>query len=214
MATSSPSPVSNANDPTVDLTKLVSELATTEAVPYLAALRYTPDGLRKHAEWIRTWELQRAEDRGEDVGSIPVPPKYTGKDFRGHAWDHRGKLDVPKERFISYPLAERGTDTSPVLGWAGWDHLARARALAAWIVAAERDGATTETLTPLLAGLAELVPWLMQWHNDTTGDSQTDRAGDRIAALVEQKTRALGLTADDLTEWAPPAATRGRRKQA
>src|SRR5690606_19312120 len=61
----------------VDLTDLVSELVTDEAVPYLAAWRYTEPGMRKRQAWERTWELQRREDAGEDVGTIPVPPKYT-----------------------------------------------------------------------------------------------------------------------------------------
>src|SRR5690606_582711 len=114
----------------VDLTDLVSELVTDEAVPYLAAWRYTESGMRKRQAWERTWELQRREDAGEDVGTIPVPPKYTKADFAtGTAWRLRGKLDVPKERFISYPGANRDTDPTPLVGWAGWDHLQAAQAL-------------------------------------------------------------------------------------
>jgi len=60
----------------------VAELMKAEAVPYLAALRYTDPGIRKHAQWLQTWELQRREDAGEDVGAFPVPPKYTKADFR------------------------------------------------------------------------------------------------------------------------------------
>jgi hypothetical protein len=34
--------------------------------------------------------------------SIPVPPKYTSADFlKTDFWRLRGKLDVPKERWIS-----------------------------------------------------------------------------------------------------------------
>ncbi|MBK8994492.1 MAG: BREX-2 system adenine-specific DNA-methyltransferase PglX [Myxococcales bacterium] len=47
-----------------------------EAVPFLAALRFTDSGLAKHAVWEETWALQRHEDAGENVGAIPVPPKY------------------------------------------------------------------------------------------------------------------------------------------
>src|SRR5690606_31198418 len=104
----------------VDVAVLVDDLVRAEAVPYLAALRFTPSGLRKHAQWLETWELQRREDAGEDVGEIPVPPKYKKADFTV-GWEHRGKLDVPKERFISYPGAERETDASLPVGWAGWD---------------------------------------------------------------------------------------------
>ena len=42
-------------------------------------------------------------------------------------WSNRGKLDVPKERFISYPNAGRDSrDRTELLGWAGWDHAEQA----------------------------------------------------------------------------------------
>ena len=65
---------------------------------------------------------------------IPVPPKYTSADFlKNSYWRHRGKLDVPKERFISYPYASPDSDGSLLLGWAGWDHREQAHALIALI---------------------------------------------------------------------------------
>jgi hypothetical protein len=197
----------------VDLAALVAELVKAEAVPYLAALRYSESGLRKHAQWVETWELQRKEDAGETVGVIAVPPKYAKADFQGVAWDHRGKLDVPKERFISYPGASRETDPSLVVGWAGWDHLARARALATWYLQARRDGRGVDHLTPLLAGLAELVPWLKQWFDEPNADPALDRPGSQIAALVDAEVRALQLTVDDLTSWRPAPVKRGRAKK-
>ena len=33
-----------------------------ESVPFLPVLRYNESGLRKRADWERTWELQRGED--------------------------------------------------------------------------------------------------------------------------------------------------------
>ena len=60
----------------------------------------------------------------QQVGEIPVPPKYDTKDFVSTTfWRLRGKLDVPKERFITYPHCNRDADRTPVIGWAGWDHL-------------------------------------------------------------------------------------------
>ena len=197
----------------VDIAALVAELVRAEVVPYLAALRYTDSGMRKHEEWLETWELQRREDAGEDVGTIPVPPKYVKADFQGVAWDHRGKLDVPKERFTSYPGAERETDPSLVVGWAGWDHLAWARALATWYLQARRDGRDREHLRPLLAGLAELVPWLKQWYDDSNPDPALDRPGSQIAALVDAEMRVLHLTADDLAGWRPAPTRRGRARR-
>lgn len=86
-----------------DLTALVKELVLDEAVAFLPVVRYKDSGLRKHEQWKHTWDLQRREDQGEKVGEIPVPPKYKPEDFvPGPAWRLRGKLDVPKERFILY----------------------------------------------------------------------------------------------------------------
>jgi len=195
----------------VDIGPLVADLLKAEAVPYLAALRYTESGLRKHAQWLATWELQRREDAGEDVGAISVPPKYAKVDFQGVAWEHRGKLDVPKERFVSYPGASRETDPSLVVGWAGWDHLARARALAAWYVQAKRDGRDTAHLAPLLAGLAELVPWLKRWYDQPSADPARDRPGTQIEALLRAELQALHLSADDLASAVPVQTRKPRR---
>ena len=197
----------------VDVAELVGELVKGEAVPFLAALRYKPSGLRKWEQWCDTWALQRREDAGEDVGEIPVPPRYTSADFLPGVWTHRGKLDVPKERFISYPGAQRENDPSLVIGWAGWDHLERARALATWYLAAKRDGRDPGSLVPLLAGLAELVPWLLQWYNEPSSDPALDRPGSQIAALVDSELRVLQLTADDLSGWRPEPTRRGRKRQ-
>lgn len=61
----------------------------------------TPTAAYASGEWEAVWDLQRAEDRGEQVGPIGKPPEYKKPDFTGVGWAHRGKLDVPKERFIA-----------------------------------------------------------------------------------------------------------------
>jgi hypothetical protein len=197
----------------VDVAALVAELVKAEAVPYVAALRYKPSGLRKWEQWLETWDLQRREDAGDNVGEIPVPPKYTSADFLPGVWTHRGKLDVPKERFVSYPGAELGSDNSLAVGWAGWNHLDRARALATWYLQARSQGRSVEQLTPMLAGLAELVPWLLQWFDEANPDPALNRPGTQIRALLDNELRALHLTPDDLTAWEPPASNRGRPKK-
>lgn len=50
------------DDPAFDLRRLVDELVQDESVPLLPVMRYKDTGLRKRAEWERTWELQRQED--------------------------------------------------------------------------------------------------------------------------------------------------------
>jgi hypothetical protein len=195
-----------------DRVRVLGTLVADEAVPFLAALRYTDAGMRKRAEWEAVWELQRREDAGHVV-DIPVPPKYTNKDFRKSSyWSARGKLDVPKERFISYPGGELGADSTLVVGWAGWDHAEQARALARLLVTGVgQDGWDTARVTPLLAGLVELEPWLRQWHADPVPGFPTSPA-QAIKGLVDQRLAAAGLTQSDVAAWRPPAPTRGRRK--
>jgi hypothetical protein len=150
--------------------------------------------------------------KAAEVGDIPVPPKYRTPDFQsGDFWRLRGGLDVPKERFVSFPHCARDADPSLPVLWAGHDHLARARAIAAWYVERkDTDGWGADRLKPLLAGLLELVPWLRQWHNDL--DAETGlRMGDLFRDYVAEQARELGLTLDDLRAWAPPAPARGRR---
>jgi hypothetical protein len=194
-----------------DLEAALTSLVETEAVPYLAALRLKEAGLRKFADWQHTWDLQRREDAGEPVGTIPVPPKYGSGDFlKTPYWQARGKLDVPKERFILYPGAGRETDPTPLLGWAGWDHAQQSLALATIIHERIAEGAPDTQLVPLVAGLAELQPWVEQWHSEldpTFGVSPAQFAREQMSEHL----KSLGLTVDDLAAWRPTAPTRGRR---
>lgn len=121
-------------------------------------------------------------------------------------------MDVPKERFISYLGAESDNDPSLIIGWAGWDHLERGRALATFYLTAKREGRDVGYLTPLLAGLAELVPWLLQWHNEPSSDPALDRPGSQIAGLLDSELRALHLTMSDLEGWRPAPPQRGRKR--
>lgn len=219
-----------------DLARLVEELVVEESVPLQSALRYKPSGLRKRRQWEATWELQRREDaidartelpedhpdrlseaeartlKALQVGEIPVPPKYKSADFqRPSYWRLRGKLDVPKERFVSLPGAEREADPSPVVGWAGWTALEQAQAVAAYYEdRREREGWPAERLVPLLVALLELVPWLKQWHNELDPEHRV-RMGDYFADFVEAEGRRLGRTLEELRGWEPPAKSRRRR---
>ena len=199
--------------------QLVAQLVASEAVPFLPVQRYTEAGLRKRAQWEATWALQRREDAGEDLaaisGAIPVPPKFKSTDFlKTDVWRLRGGLDVPKERWVSYPGCERGADCSLIIAWAGWDHLQQATALAGFYLdMKDSEGWPPERLQPLLAGLLELVPWLAQWHNEVD-PVFGERMGDYYQSFVAEEARAQGFTLDDLRAWQPAATvkTRGRRK--
>ncbi|GAA2411566.1 BREX-2 system adenine-specific DNA-methyltransferase PglX [Streptomyces glaucosporus] len=202
--------------PRKELTDVVADLLTDEHVPFLAALRYKPSGLKKRADWEHVWDLQRQEDAAETEPekrkireTIPVPPKYTSADFlRPSYWKARGKLDVPKERFISY--SQTNTATPELYGWAGWDHREQAQALATYFT---NNPLSTEEITPFLAGLLELQPWLDQWHNEFDV-LYSGSPADFFRSYRQQMQGEHGLTDDDLRAWRPPAATRGRRAAA
>ncbi|MEH1094270.1 BREX-2 system adenine-specific DNA-methyltransferase PglX [Micromonospora sp. CPCC 205739] len=211
--------VSNLYAPGQDLGKVVADLVADEHVPHLAALRYKDSGLSKRADWEQVWDLQRQEDALPDEAAkrefrkqIPVPPKYTSADFlKTSFWKHRGKLDVPKERFVSYPGASRDGDPSLLVGWAGWDHREQAQALATLIVAREQeDGWAADRLLPLVAGLREILPWVRQWHGEFDPEWGASPA-DIYAGFLAETTNRLHLTDEALTSWRPAKATRGRR---
>ena len=157
----------------------------------------------------------RKERKAQEVGPIPVPPKYQSKDFlKADVWRLRGGLDVPKERWVSYPGCERGADGSLVIAWAGWNHLQQATAVAAYYLdMKDSEGWEAARLQPLLASLLELVPWLEQWHNDLD-PVFGERMGSYYRSFVTEEARALGFTLEDLQGWRPAAAParRGRRR--
>jgi hypothetical protein len=202
--------------PRTDLAKVVADLITDQHVPVVSALRYKPSGLKKRKDWEHVWDMQRQEDaipdgheKNEFRKTIPVPPKYTSADFlRTSFWQARGKLDVPKERFISY--GSTNAATPELYGWAGWDHREQAMAIAIYLA---EHSLSTEEITPFLAGLLELQPWLDQWHNEIDPNfgiaPSTFLAGDRHDRQSEH-----GLTDDDLRNWRPQPATRARRAPA
>jgi len=210
--------------PAFDLHRQLKGLLEGASVPFLPVQRYKEPGLRKRQAWEETWAHQRREDAVEarvraaapdlpeteltarireaqqaEVGPIAVPPKYASSDFKKSVWwSLRGKLDVPKERWIAYPGIESDSAPSPLYAWAGWNHLQQARALAAlYVERKDNDGWDAPRLTPILAGLADLVPWLQQWHNDIDPEFG-ERLGDYFAAFTDDERRSLGLTPDDL----------------
>jgi hypothetical protein len=199
--------------PDADLADVLGTIIADEFVPCLARARYKPEGLVKRAIWEQTWVMQREEDRTGQRLDIPVPPKYSSADFlKNSYWRHRGKLDVPKERFISYPYSGPESDKSTLLGWAGWDHREQAHTLIATIEdRASTDGWDGPRLTPLIAGLAEVMPWVRQWHNELDpafGQSPAD-AYDAYLATQREK---YALTDEVLASWSPPQGVRGRRR--
>ena len=188
----------------------LAEWIAEDSVAFLAAYRHTEAGLEKRAQWERVWSFQRAEDRGEKVPPFDPPPKYDQKDYRDAAtWRLRGKLDVPKERFIRYPGCESDEDKEPVYGWAGWNHLQQAIALATLYLKRKQGEAWgKDRLIPMLAGLDELLPWIWQWHPDPTPESGGVKPGQYIADFLSAQCQELGVTLDELRAWRPDGPKR------
>jgi hypothetical protein len=155
---------------------------------------------------------EQGRRKREEVGDIPLPPKYVTKDFQtSDFWRLRGGLDVPKERFVSFPHCQRDADGSLVVTWAGNNHLERALAIAAYYQERkDSEGWPPERLVPLLAGVIELLPWLLQWHNDYEPDLGA-HMGDYFVDFVQTEARALGMTEAEVAAWTPPATPRRGR---
>lgn len=181
-------------------------------------------GLERRREWEEVWDLQRREDaidaraelpedhadhlseaatkalKTNEIGDISKPPEYTTSDYSSrHIYDLRSKLDVPKERFTSYPGLE-GEDGSQVISWAGLDHLEHAKALAAFYYNARNQrGWDAERLVPILAGLQDLLLWVAQWHPEP--DPRTNQPfADFLRGMIDTQTRDLGVSLDAVEE--------------
>lgn len=202
----------------VDPVRVVRELVADEHVPAQSGSRYKAKGFDKRRLWERTWELQRLEDEGQPLPDgldrIPVPPKYGSGDFaKASFWKHRGKLDVPKERFTSIACAERDADSTLVLAWAGFDHAQLAQAVGTLIEDRKQsDGWDAERSWPLVVAMAEQLFWLDLWHNEVDPRWGASPAG-LYRGIVEQHALAANKTLADVADWRAPAATRGRKKK-
>jgi len=219
-----------------DVTALVGQLVEKASVPFLPVLRYKATGLRKHDEWKEVWELQRKEDaidarmslpsddrnrltteqaadlKRREVGDIPVPPKYASSDFASSTfWSLRGKLDVPKERFVSFPFVT-GADGQTMIAWAGLDHLQLAKAIGDFYGLVQNDigGSDDPRLVPLLAAIYELIPWIRQWHagNDPVYGGEP---ADFFEDFLRTEAVGRGMTVAEVIAWQPPARTRAKR---
>lgn len=192
---------------------VLAAILADEHVPCVAALRYKESGLRKRAQWEQVWQLQRSEDRTGEAMGIPVPPKFSAADFRQASyWSLRGGLDIPRERFVSYPGAgaDAGADAnadSLLIGWSGWSDADRVLVLLDLVNALQRQPQPrVDRIAPLLAGIQELIPWVRQWEALTEPGPDLVRAETYQRDLDDLRTD-LGLSTHDLTSWRPRKAT-------
>lgn len=221
-----------------DLDRLVHALLHEGAVPNTKHHIYKKKALAKRAAWQKTWALQHAEDawdaqlkRHKDAlangvesdaappkpkgerPTPPVPPKYTSADFlRSEAWKQRGKLDVPKERFIAFTgVPAELTAAGPLYGWAGWTHRQRAEVLMALDEQADDAGVAVPERYGLLYGVQFLMPYV-SW------DAEAHGLADEYQGILTDLLGDAGVTEGMLDEWAashpapkPPAKKRAKK---
>ncbi len=184
-----------------DLTALAEQLLRHEAIPDNIFRVYSDEGLRKLRQWQDVWRLQDREDAGEDVGDIPLPPKLTKGDFAdGRYYQIRGKLNVPRERFVLY------ADLRPHrFGWNGWRDTQRAVAQVEAFADAENHP-TDPLPRPTLAdprrcgatvGLWEVLDDVKRW-----GDAAEYTELHAFAAEGCQQSSCPCAVADAWQQWA------------
>ncbi|MDO9017999.1 MAG: BREX-2 system adenine-specific DNA-methyltransferase PglX [Deltaproteobacteria bacterium] len=174
-----------------DVEALIGERVQAESVPNNKHHVFKPDGLIKRAAWEETWAQQHMEDEGKPV-TPAVPPKYaSGEYLRSEYWSQRGKLDVPKERFIAFTEVPGPGPTR--YGWAGWTHRTRARTLVDFDEQLENDGVPMEDRIGVLHGVWFLLPWV-RW--------ESAEAAEEFRAIVQAAVGREGVTEAMLTQWA------------
>ncbi|MEV7871762.1 BREX-2 system adenine-specific DNA-methyltransferase PglX [Streptomyces sp. NPDC088124] len=189
------------------LRDVLAAILADEHVPYVSALRYKESGLRKRAQWEQVWELQRSEDRTGEALGIPVPPKFSAADFRyASYWSLRGSLDIPRERFVSYPGAVADGD-GLLIGWSGWSDTDRVHVLLDLVgVLRQQSHPSVHQIAPLLAGIQELIPWIRQWQALAGPGADLDHA-EAFQREFDGLRTALGISTHHLTSWRPRKVT-------
>ncbi|MCA9674839.1 MAG: BREX-2 system adenine-specific DNA-methyltransferase PglX [Myxococcales bacterium] len=192
------------------LADLVAGLVTADAVPEHPLHVYKPTGLDKRAAWERTWDEQRKEDAG--LPARPeVPPKYGQGDFlKPEYYRLRGKLDVPKERFIAFTEVPGRGAGELLYGWAGWTPAERVKAILAIDEECEDQGITLADRVALLDSAWRLLPDVLR-DDPATGA----RLKAELAALLGPDGPSKDLLADWKTRFPPPGGRgRGRARRA
>lgn len=191
-------------------------LLADEHVPQAAPLRYKASGLAKRRGWEELWEAQRRDDRqGLTAADVrhPIPPRFTSADFlRPSYWRHRGKFDVPNERFVSFASSAAPLSPTTPIGWAGWTAGERAVAVSHVLESDSHAHAQRpESALPLLRAFAELLTQATVPGDAFDGGSAP--GWEALQHAYDQHLARLGLSAEDVDLWRPPPPRRGRPRK-
>ena len=190
-----------------NLGALVRERLDADAVPNHPHHVYKAAGQKKRTAWERTWADQRREDAGERV-TPDVPPKYTQADFlKPRYFRIRGKLDVPKERFIAFTEVPGRNGGDTLYGWAGWTPLQRVRVMLAIDEELEDEGVPLADRIALLSSAWRLLPDVAR---------EDAAAASRLRAELQALVGADGPSHEMLEDWKErfPQTTKRRRRRA
>lgn len=201
-------------DTSLDL--LIQEVLDSEFAPSHPAHTYSESGLAKRAAWEDLWTLQRQEDAGKSVGEISIPPEYSqgsrGKprDFlRDEYWHLRGRLDVPKERFIAFTEVPGRSGAETLYGWAGWTPLQRIKAILAIDEDLDDGGVPYADRIGLLDSAWRLLPDLAR---------EDAQAAARLKAELQALVGPTGPSRESLEDWRkrfpPPKAPKRTTERA
>jgi hypothetical protein len=188
-----------------NLSQLVAESLFGDMVPNHRFHIYKPAGLVKREAWERTWEDQRREDASEKV-TPEVPPSYgTGDFLKTEYWQLRGKLDVPKERFIAFTEVPGRSGVETLYGWAGWTPVQRLRAILA----------IDENLEDADVPLADRIGLLdSAWRLLPDVAREDAAAAARLKAELQALVGPQGPGPELIEDWRkryPPPSTRGAK---
>lgn len=198
--------------PDFSLDTLLFDVLISDALPQHRFHVYTESGLTKRAVWQDVWARQRRQDADDTVGGIPVPPEYSqgsrGKstDFlRSEYWQLRGKLDVPKERFIAFTEVPGRAGVETLYGWAGWKPLQRVKAILVIDEGLEDAGAPLADRAALLDSAWRLLPDVVR---------EDASSATRLKAELQAVVGSDGPSRELLEDWRrrfPSPNTRGTR---
>ncbi|MEZ4399116.1 MAG: hypothetical protein R3B06_03810 [Kofleriaceae bacterium] len=191
------------------LVELVADAVLADAVPQHPFHVYKPAGLDKRAAWERTWDEQRKEDAGLPA-KPEVPPKYGSGDFlKPDYYRLRGKLDVPKERFIAFTEVPGRSAGEVLYGWAGWTPLERVKALLVLDEQCEDQGIDLADRIALLDSAWRLLPDIARDDAPTAARLKAE-----LAALVGPDGPSKVLLDAWRTKFPPPGGRGARRRPA
>jgi hypothetical protein len=199
----------------VDIQSLVATVLAVEAAPNHPFHLYTASGLVKRRAWEDVWAQQRREDAGEIVPRGESLPEFSqgsrGKSIdylRNDYWRLRGKLDVPKERFIAFTEVPGRAGVETLYGWAGWTAQQRVKAILAIDEELEDASVPLADRIGLLDSAWRLLPDVAR-----EDAAAANRLKAELQALVGPEGPSNALIEDWKKHFPPPSARAARARK-